>query len=138
MRLQSGKSSPSNRRPFIRLAIVLAGLPLLVAATYYIQALNNPNLLSPRWIRAELSPTYNWPEYHGFKAFEESVSLPMAFVRAGRRWAASLDPLDNGIPNLVVDVKFKHMRKIYEQRDLAVRKGQLVQDDDSFSKEQSA
>ncbi|MCP4000022.1 MAG: hypothetical protein GY727_03840 [Gammaproteobacteria bacterium] len=73
-----------------------------------------------------------WPWEHGYEAFGTDKSLLTSTFHMLPKFLGSLNLIDEALPQLVIDVKFKDMRRIYHQRDTALRKQRLVQTEDSF------
>ncbi len=133
MQLEGGKPTTRGFR-FPRASIVLGiGVPVLLVAAYFIEALNNPKLLSTGYLKAEYGPVILFPWELGHDAFDAGPGLVTGSLRAVPNWLEGLSS-DQDIPEFVLDVKYRDMRKIYKQRDDALMRGRIVQDADSFVK----
>lgn len=134
MLLRSGDSQPSRRGRYLRVALVLLGVPLFLLLAYVLEGLNNPALFTKRYILAEYGHIILWPRQTGFRVFSDKDSLVGGTVEAMTRLVTSLGPDNYDVPELVLDVKYKEMARIFMERDAAIRRGRLVQTDDSFVK----
>jgi len=132
MLLRSHEKKPTKKRRYVRAAIVLIGLPAFLAIVIILEAINNPALFSRKYLLAEYGPTVLWPLHHGYNAFDLNEPFLASTVDAVANALDRLDPATADIPEMVLDVKYKEIAKIYEQREQAMRAGRLIQTDDSF------
>ena len=133
MQLKGGKPAKGKRRFPKPSVLLIFGVPVLLVCAYLIEGLGNPKLFSSNYLKAEYGPILLWPWERGHAAFDNGPGLLSASLRAAPNLIASASSGEN-IPDLVLDVKFRDMRAIYEQRDEALIRGRIVQNEDSFVK----
>ena len=115
-----GHAMPSGRSRFPITVILLIVILLTGVATY---ALTMKFLMpSPK------ERLWNWAVEHGHAALNDDFSLKQALLKVPGRLIAS----NPDIPELVIDVKFRNMQKIYQKRTEALEKGVLIQGSDDF------
>jgi hypothetical protein len=68
-----------------------------------------------------------WAVDHGYGVFQKDIGRKEAVAKAPMN---ILRPVD--IPKMVIDVKFKHMAQLRQQRDRAMKRGVLLQGDSDF------
>ena len=73
---------------------------------------------------------FSWARDKGFRALETDTKLRQALAAAPYNYASSLWAAD--LPELQLDIKFRHLQKIYDKRQEALTTGFLVQADDDF------
>ncbi len=143
MLLRSSDKKLTKKGRYSRAAVVILGVPLFLMVVYALEGLNNPNLFSRDYLIAEYGPTLMWPWHNGYRAFEIDKSLisasavkalPAGTVTALSNLLSNFKLGQDKIPRLVLDVKFKDMSKVFLQREEALRRGRLIQTDDSFVK----
>ncbi len=73
-----------------------------------------------------------WALEHGHKAraLRDDVGLRQAYLRLPLRMVQSLKPSE--LPKLNIDIKFKHLTKLYDKRAEALAKDILIQGPDDF------
>lgn len=71
---------------------------------------------------------WDWAVAHGHAALNNDHSLKQALMMVPGRLVAP----SPSIPELVLDIKFKQMQKLYDKRAEALEKGVLIQDEDDF------
>jgi len=130
MQIDSGNAGKPKRNLRGPLLVALA-LPALLVLAYIVEAYNNPLLLNKNYLKAEWGPTILWPWEKGHRAFDPDSGLVSGSINAVGNYAGSLLS-DDDIPELVLDVKFRYMREVYEQRNDAIVRGRIVQTEDSF------
>ena len=90
--------------------------------------------LATYWITAKYITSdpakalWEWGVERGHAALRNDVRLRDALSLIPEKIIQSAPP----IPELVIDVKFKHMQKLYEKRAEALEKGVLIQDTGDF------
>jgi len=132
MQIKGGKPSTRKRRIPKASVLLVFGLPVLLVAAYLIEGLGNPKLFSKNYLKAEYGPIILWPWERGLGAFGNE-NLLTASAKAIPNLLSSATS-DEEIPDLVLDVRFREMRDIYQQRDEALMRGMIVQTEDSFVK----
>ena len=84
------------------------------------------------WARSHGHNVLQWPVNHGHNALRKDISLKQALVRLPKRVFESFNPLNENIPKINIDIKFKHIQKIHQKRNKAMSDGILVQGPDDF------
>jgi len=133
MQLKGGKPTTRGFRIPRASVLLVFGVPVLLVCAYLIEGFSNPKLFSSTYLRAEYGPILLWPWEKGHAAFDTGPGLVGAILDAAPNMLDGINS-DVEIAELVIDVKFRDMRAIYEQRDQALVRGRIVQDDDSFVK----
>ncbi|MDG1462206.1 MAG: CotH kinase family protein [Gammaproteobacteria bacterium] len=133
MKLAGGKPSTRKRRIPRASVLLVLGLPMLLVCAYLVEGFSNPKLFSKNYLKAEYAPILSWRRQLGHDAFKTDEGLLGAAAQAFPSVLQGIGS-DQDIPELALDVKFKAMRSIYEQRDEALIRGRIVQDEDSFVK----
>ncbi len=132
MLLRSDKKKPTKKGRYRRAAFVIVGVPLFLMAVFALEGLSNPSLFSRDYLIAEYGPTLMWPWHNGYRAFEHDKSLisasaikalPVGTVKALGNLFDNFELGQDEIADLVLDVKFKDMSKIFLQREKALRRG---------------
>jgi hypothetical protein len=134
MLLRSADRNPTRLGRYVRIALVLLGVPAFLVVAYVLEGLNNPSLFSRNYILAEYGQIIMWPQYNGFRVFSSDDSLVAGTARAMGRTANNLVTEAADLPEMVLDVKYKEINKIFLDRDAAIRRGRLIQTEDSFVK----
>jgi CotH kinase protein/Right handed beta helix region len=70
---------------------------------------------------------FQWADAKGYGYFQEDSQLRDALVKAPRNYLSA-----EKLPKLVLDVKFKHMQKIFKKRSEALKKKFLIQGKNDF------
>ena len=108
-------------RPYLLPVLGAVALLLGAAATIY-------HVAFPQGLRAA---AYASAVERGYGAHGIEPAGRSALLSASRRWVDDLrDPPD--LPTLVIDIKFKHLQKLYERRQEALRTGFLIQEEGDF------
>ncbi|MGI9292150.1 MAG: CotH kinase family protein [Gammaproteobacteria bacterium] len=110
----------------------MLGAPAFLGLAYVLEGLNNPSLFTRSYILAEYGHILFWPKYNGFRIFSADDSLLAGSAKAAGRSVGSLVGGVAEIPEMVLDVRFKDINKIFLDRDAAIRRGRLIQNEDSF------
>ena len=69
----------------------------------------------------------NWAEKHGHDALRKDIRLRHALIKLPKRVSESFSPLNENLPKIHIDIKFKHIQKIHQKRAKALSDGILVQ-----------
>ncbi|MDX2486590.1 MAG: CotH kinase family protein [Gammaproteobacteria bacterium] len=96
---------------------------IMVALTTIVSYVVTINYLSP----SPREVVMKWASDHGYGVFLKDIGRKEAVMMAP---VNLLRPVD--IPKMVIDVKFKHMGKLNQQRYRAMKKGILLQGDSDF------
>jgi hypothetical protein len=127
VKLRSSNKSSAARKPLnwprlVRNGLITAGILLLIGAIF--------SAMQPAKLQrgiASLESRWGSSLYRFDRSFGEQVSI---LIGSYLRDARDLREL----PEVVIDVPFKEMRKIYQKRDEALKLGKLVQGEDDFVK----
>jgi len=122
--------STSNNLPNIEKKIGMKGklifLVLCFSLLSFVMGLYIPSPKEVRtWVRS-------WAEKHGHNVLRKDIRLRRALLKLPERVFESFSPLNENLPKIHMDIKFKHIQKIHQKRAKALSDGILVQGPDDF------
>lgn len=110
--------------PWMRGRLIFVCIGLILFA--FVAGIYTPSANQIRsWIK-------NWSENHGHHAINDEPRLRAALMQLPRRLHKALADSENALPKIYIDIKFKHIQKIYHKRAQALQDGILVQQDDDL------
>ena len=129
------KASVHRRSPFpIRArSLRIAALALLVAVLVAVLTGAATYRVTTKYLSPSPSEAlWKWAQDRGHNILRDDVQIRDAIARAPARIISSKVSPSTALPELVVDIKFKHMQKLYKKREEALARGKLVQGPDDF------
>ena len=128
MKINSSNSSLTGSRE----ATASSGFPL--KNSIKIAAIILLTGLATYWVTIKYIPSdpaeqlWAWAVQRGHAALRNDVGMREAISLIPKRIMQTAPP----IPELVIDIKFRHMQKLYKKRAEALKKGVLIQETEDF------